>query len=179
MSDVKKLLGYDIKDAYARSEIAQMKVNFQDGVDTIYNAIVAQGITPSSSTPSDCATAISQLNYQNGYNAGRSQGRKDIGENAQLIINDTLLGSTKATISNLTTNHYYIITVLCHKGSAPVTNIKSGADLIVKSYAKLTWESRYIGATVLFVKATSNAIVVESPAVSNQYGAVIDLGASQ
>lgn len=61
MSDVKTLNGYSIKDEYARQQIAQMKADFQDGVDTLYNACVSAGVTPASSTPTDIAQAISQI----------------------------------------------------------------------------------------------------------------------
>jgi len=59
------------------TEIDSMKETFQDGVDVIYNAIVAEGITPSSSTPEACATGISLLpekGYENGYIAGYDVG---------------------------------------------------------------------------------------------------------
>lgn len=59
------------------TEISEMKETFQDGVDTIYNAIVAEGVTPSSSTPEACATGISLLpeeGYNNGYIAGYDVG---------------------------------------------------------------------------------------------------------
>lgn len=73
MSDVKTINGYNVKDEYARQEIAQMKINFQDGVDTIYNAIVAQGVTPSASTPSACATGIHKME-SDVYNAITEKG---------------------------------------------------------------------------------------------------------
>lgn len=57
-----------ISNSSLSTEIAQMKVTFQDGVDTIYNAIVAKGVTPSSSTPTDCATGINNM-VKNVYNA--------------------------------------------------------------------------------------------------------------
>lgn len=43
------------------NEIAQMKVTFQDGVDTIYDAVVAEGVTPLASTPSAIASAVHEL----------------------------------------------------------------------------------------------------------------------
>jgi hypothetical protein len=47
--------------------VSNMQTTFQDGVDTIYNAIVAEGVTPSSSTPEACATGITDI-----YNAAQS-----------------------------------------------------------------------------------------------------------
>lgn len=41
--------------------LSEMQTSFQDGVDTVYNAVVAKGVTPSSSTPSAIATAIGRL----------------------------------------------------------------------------------------------------------------------
>jgi hypothetical protein len=38
-----------------------MKSNFQAGVNTVYNAVVAKGVTPASKTPSAIATAIGNL----------------------------------------------------------------------------------------------------------------------
>jgi hypothetical protein len=55
--------------------VSNMQTTFQDGVDTIYNAIVAEGVTPSSSTPEDCATGISTVatnKYNTGYNTAQS-----------------------------------------------------------------------------------------------------------
>lgn len=52
---------------------AALEMAFQAGVDTIYNAIVAEGVTPSSSTPEACATGIGTIatnNYDTGYSNG-------------------------------------------------------------------------------------------------------------
>jgi hypothetical protein len=38
-----------------------MKSNFQAGVNTVYNAVVAKGVTPASKTPSAIATAIGNI----------------------------------------------------------------------------------------------------------------------
>lgn len=48
-------------------EIADMKSTFQDGVDAVYNAVVAEGVTPASSTPEAIAAAIATI--RNGGNA--------------------------------------------------------------------------------------------------------------
>ena len=41
--------------------INTMKTNFEDGVNTIYNAVVAKGVTPSDKSPSNVAKAIESL----------------------------------------------------------------------------------------------------------------------
>ena len=38
-----------------------MQTSFQDGCNTIYNAVKAKGITPSSKSPADISTAISSI----------------------------------------------------------------------------------------------------------------------
>lgn len=50
-----------------------MKSSFQDGVDSIYNAIVGQGTTPSGKTPAQLVAGIGTL-ATNKYNAGNSAG---------------------------------------------------------------------------------------------------------
>ena len=56
-----------ITSGAVKAKITEMQTTFQDGVDTIYNAIVAEGVTPSSSTPEACATGIADI-----YNAAQS-----------------------------------------------------------------------------------------------------------
>ena len=63
--------GADVEQIDVEQQVSEMKQSFQDGVDTIYGAITAQGVTPSSSTPSDCATAIGTV-ATNKYNAGKN-----------------------------------------------------------------------------------------------------------
>ena len=89
----------DILSNHAKSinmllyNINKMKQNFQDGVDSIYNAIVSAGTTPISNSLSDVVTGIGNMStnrynigyndgvaaggnvgYNNGYNAGRTDG---------------------------------------------------------------------------------------------------------
>ena len=151
MSDFTILEGYNVKDAYARSEIAQMKINFQDGVDTIYNAIVAQGVTPSSSTPNDCATAITQIGTTQ-YNNGRSQGRKDVGANP--VVTGPFAGST-----SVTQGKYYIIFAYYAATSTYKDCILSGCDVLASQRVNNTsTTTRYFSTKVFFVKATSSSI---------------------
>ena len=70
----KSKLSLDVALSQSKT-IGDMYANFQDGVDTIYNAIVAEGVTPSSSTPEACATGISTVatnKYNTGYNTAQS-----------------------------------------------------------------------------------------------------------
>jgi hypothetical protein len=70
----------------------EMKTSFRDGVDTIYNAVVARGGTPSASTPSAIATAINNLPNVNTdtytFAANDTGSTKDMGEaNANRYVN--------------------------------------------------------------------------------------------
>lgn len=49
-----------------KAKIKEMEKNFQDGVNTIYNAIVKKGVTPKDKTPSACADAILSLSLGEG-----------------------------------------------------------------------------------------------------------------
>ena len=73
---------FNLENAISKSQaINTLKTNFQAGVDTIYNALVARGVRPASSTPQAIAAAIatmySQAAYDANYTAGRNQGRAD------------------------------------------------------------------------------------------------------
>ena len=50
-----------ITSGAVNSKITEMQSTFQDGVDTIYDAVVAEGVTPSASTPSAIASAVHGL----------------------------------------------------------------------------------------------------------------------
>lgn len=58
-------------DAAGASVIKELKSNFQDGVDSIYDALVAKGTTPASKSLSDVVAAISQM-YDSAYNSGKT-----------------------------------------------------------------------------------------------------------
>ena len=54
--------------------------NFQNGVDVICNGCTTYGSTPSTNTPNDIVTAISNIytnRYNSGYNSGVTAGRAD------------------------------------------------------------------------------------------------------
>ena len=58
------------KDTVA-NDLAALKSNFQDGVDSVYNAIVSAGTTPSSKSLSDVVTGIGDMST-NRYNDGKT-----------------------------------------------------------------------------------------------------------
>ncbi len=57
--------------------INNLKQTFQAGVNTLYNACVSCGVTPSAKTPAAISAAISAIST-NRYNAGRTQGQNDV-----------------------------------------------------------------------------------------------------
>lgn len=54
----------------------QLQINYQNNVNTIYNAITAQGTTPAGKTPAQIADGISTMATAK-YNSGYSQGYMD------------------------------------------------------------------------------------------------------
>jgi hypothetical protein len=59
------------------NEIAQMKVTFQDGVDTIYNGLTTRGMSPTASTPEALSDAVGEglgnlydYAWANGHDSG-------------------------------------------------------------------------------------------------------------
>lgn len=49
----------------------ELETNFQGNIDTLYNAIVAKGVTPASKSPADIAASIVDV-YDTGYDAAQS-----------------------------------------------------------------------------------------------------------
>lgn len=138
-----------ITSGAVNSKVTEMQTTFQAGVDTIYNAEVAQGVTPSASTPQALATGIGTI-ASNKYTAGRSQGRKDIESTVESV--SVFLGSAGTKTISVTAGYYYAF-------SLPMVNnlsIQSGGTIL---------ESRYngtsdAGAMLCIFKATSSSIVI-------------------
>lgn len=69
--------------------VADLRAAFQAGVDAVYNAVVTEGVTPSSSTPTDIAAAIARI--RNGGNATAS----DIVSGKIAIANKQIITGTR------------------------------------------------------------------------------------
>ena len=89
------------------SQLNEMKQNFQDGVDTVYDAVVAKGTTPVDKTPSEIAIAIRKLGGEltSIYNALITRGLPMTGEESEdqiaAIITDLMtINVTTKTDSN-------------------------------------------------------------------------------
>ena len=102
--------------------INKMKQNFQDGVDSVYNAIVSAGTTPSSKSLSDVVTGIGNMStnrYNTGYNDGVVAGG-NVGYSDGYNAGKTDYNPTNATLSN--------------NGSLTVTN-SSGVTRLTKKFS--------------------------------------------
>lgn len=101
--------GWRIKGDYDQinSEIAAMKRNFQDGVDTIYGKIVSLGVTPSGGkTPNACAASIQtiyDLQYDNGYDDGYAKGKAEIVDLGVINASSQSGSNTRDSTFKLTT----------------------------------------------------------------------------
>ncbi len=93
-TDFPNMLSFESSVNDINTTIETMQETFQDGVDSIYNAIVAEGVTPSSSTPTDCATGIATVADEQ-YAAGVS----DI-ESTTWTESMTVYGSTNLSYSS-------------------------------------------------------------------------------
>lgn len=158
MADFTKLNGYDVKDSYARNEIAQMKINFQNGVDTIYNAIVAQGVTPSASTPSACANGISQV-ATNKYNSGKHDAYNTVSNPVSASNGTVGMRVTTITLS-VTANRLYIISLAASLPQQYFANATmTGGTIVGKHYYRY---SDSLSVEILVFKSTSNSITINN-----------------
>ena len=124
--------------------------------------MLAEGVTPSASTPQACATGIATV-ATNKYNSGRSQGRQDVGTGI------TYKGGWRQGMSGshnfaVDANHYAIIvepTGVTNPSSC-ITSI-TGANIIG---SPIITESLNSDACILtFVKTTSNTLTVQKNAM--------------
>ena len=118
----------DMLSAHAKNinmllyNINKMKQNFQDGVDSVYNAIVSAGTTPSSKSLSDVVTGIGNMStnrYNTGYNDGVVAGGH-VGYSDGYNAGKTDYNPTNATLDN--------------NGSLTVTN-SSGVTRLTKNFS--------------------------------------------
>lgn len=97
-------------------DIAQMKVDFQAGVDAVYNACVAQGVTPSASTPTAIAAAIGSVAI-NKFNAGIEQGHSDKKSTQLKVVLDSW---NNISFSDFGASIYYGNTEIGRAGNAGI-----------------------------------------------------------
>lgn len=120
-SDLEESVGGTVGQVQTNTnEIAQMKVTFQDGVDAVYNALVAIGITPTASTPTAIAESIAQVGSGNATAAQILSGKTAFASKALLTGTMTDRGAWSNTgtgRSNVTIPQGY------HNGSGYVNGV--------------------------------------------------------
>ena len=134
--------------------IYDMKTSFQAGVDTLYNACVNKGQTPSSSTPSDIASAIAALVKPSGTKSITSNGTHDVSAYASASVNVpstvyhnadaiTSTSGSSSSSSATTTTRWYKYVVFGYKAyNNTEASIENGTfmksvgygDAVVKAY---------------------------------------------
>lgn len=121
----KSRLNLDV--ALKKSEtIGDMYSNFQAGVDAVYNAVVAEGVTPSASTPTAIATAIATI--RNGGTATASQilSGYTAYANKNLITGNLAVKSTTCSIShNYSSDTVWTQDITSYVGNATLVNIRN------------------------------------------------------
>lgn len=89
------------------SAISTLQSNFQDGVDDVYNAVVAKGSTPASKSLSDVVTGIANIpNFNSGtYSATTRNAAIDMGQaNTYRYVNTNSVPNTNAATYDVTSN---------------------------------------------------------------------------
>ena len=130
--------------------INQMKQSFQDGVDSIYNALVGQGTTPSGKTPAQLVASIGTL-ATNKYNAGNSAGYTS-GYNAGIV-------SAKVDSKIFTKTTKFGYSTYCEKGDiVAMATSGSGLDWDM-SNVTVIWDGVFSSSTMTLYRVKENGTV--------------------
>ena len=87
--------------------ISTLQSNFQDGVDSVYDAVVAKGSTPASKSLSDVVTGIANIPNANSgtYSATTRESAIDMGQaNTYRYVNTNSVPNTNAATYDVTSN---------------------------------------------------------------------------
>lgn len=106
-----------ITSGAVKSKISEMQATFQNGVDTIYNAIVRNGVTPSSSTPNACATGIDNV-YQKGKTDAEAVTWTE-------MLNPTFVGKNSGTVSTKIENYLELRVSLANVVNFKITGMSN------------------------------------------------------
>lgn len=96
---------------------AALESNFRAGVDTIYNAIVRNGVTPSSSTPNACAAGIDNV-YQKGKTDAEAVTWTE-------MLNPTFVGKNSGTVSTKIENYLELRVSLANVVNFKITGMSN------------------------------------------------------
>ncbi len=165
------------------TEIENMQETFQDGVDEIYNAIVSEGVTPSSSTPTACATGIAtvaDVKYTSGYDTGSAAGYINGYDNGYAAGysdgSSTEVGSLSFTESYSTMpNGIYLYTALSPFSSIAIT---TNAGIIGGSTMCTVRFIRANGAPISSYTITDSGQTISFPTNTGRVAVIPDSGYS-
>lgn len=121
----KSKLSLDVALSQSKT-IGDMYANFQAGVDAVYNAVKAEGVTPSASTPTAIAAAIATI--RNGGNATASQilSGYTAYSNKKLITGNLAVKSNTQTIThNYSSDTVWTQDITSYVGNATLVNIRN------------------------------------------------------
>ena len=152
---------YEIIDATARDNISEMKVTFQDGVDTIYNAIVAQGVTPTESTPSAIANSVGDV---------RAKGRGDVGDTYTVRFSGTIETTSANTITfNIAPNTYFVVGRYISRGLSYAGSLRADSGCsIINQTTQVSPIDSVAGLNIAVCKATANSVTVSHTGSAGQ-----------
>ena len=92
----------DLSLGFYLNSYDDLQSNFQAGVNSVYNAVVAKGVTPASTSLSDIITGIGNINTRRQYKASSYTGYKKLNLKEGDII---ILASGNATASRISVNN--------------------------------------------------------------------------
>ena len=121
--------------------IQDMKTTFQAGVDTIYNACVNKGQTPSSSTPSAIASAIAALVKPSGTKSITSNGTHDVSAyaSASVSVPSTVYHSYETISGGSRTTRWYKYLIALRGSSSGDVTISGGTNITNGSETNLRY----------------------------------------
>ena len=138
-----------VKNIATQSDITNLQSNFQDGVDSVYNAVIARGTTPSSHTLSDVVDAIGDI---------------------ETTHTTTYTPTSRASNNDMGATHYYR-----YVDTTSLPNANSGTYDVSSNGTKdmgATNDKRYVNVNV----PNSNSGTYSFP--ENDTGSIKDLGAA-
>lgn len=126
---------------YVDGQVTTLQTSFQNGVDSIYNAIVAQGTTPTSKSLSDVTTGIGTM-ANNKYSNGQANGKSTYEPTSATLSDDGVMSAKNSSnievFSKTFTNNYNAGVSATKVGTASASNVLSGKTFTNSSSVGIT-----------------------------------------